>query len=98
MLWTLIVFWLLVGFMALLFTRGWGLLLLPGGLVGYLVPLWAPAADLGPAIAIFWIVAQLALHAGFVMTGEWKYLTRIAVLTLLSLGGTIVLLLRSPCL
>jgi hypothetical protein len=43
-----------------------------------------------------WILAQLALHAGFVATGEWKYLTWIAVLTLLSLGGTIVLLLRSP--
>jgi hypothetical protein len=92
---TLVVFWLFVGFIALLFTSGWGLLLLPGGLLGYIVPFWAPAADLGPAIAILWILAQLALHAGFVMTGEWKYLTRIAVLTLLSLGGTIVLL-RSP--
>src|SRR5262245_8967911 len=83
-------FWVALGFVALLLTRGLGLLILPGGPLGYLMPLWQPPDELIRATAGLWLLAQLLLHAGFVATGEWRYMTAIVGIALVSLGGAVV--------
>lgn len=88
---------MLVGFAGLLLGGGKSFLLpvlLPVGLLGFVAPLWEPPGGLIVGTASVWILAQLMLHAGFLATGEWKYLNRIVALALLSLAGAIVTMLR----
>lgn len=89
-------FWVAVGVVALLFTRGLGLLILPLGPLGYLMPLWQPPDEILRATAGLWLLAQLLLHAGFVATGAWRYMTAIVALALVSLGGALAVTVFRP--